>query len=83
MPIRWTDTDPLDSFERTHTRDGQPFTIDVDAYRLSSMAPAFALLLIVLASVILAGWVGMHDQCARLTRDGAITTVLQQHGCQR
>ena len=82
MPIRWTDTDPLGSFERTHTRDGQPSTIDVNAYRLSSMASAFGLLLIVLATVILAGWVGMHDQCARLTRGGAATTVLHTHGCQ-
>ena len=82
MPIRWTDTDPLGSFERTHTRDGQPSTIDVEAYRLSSMAPAFGLLLIVLAAVILAGWVGLHDQCARLTRDGATATVLHTHGCQ-
>ena len=48
MPIRWTDTDPLGSFERTHTRDGKPSTIDVEAYRLTSMAPAFGLLLLVL-----------------------------------
>ena len=83
MPIRWTDTDPLGSFERTHTRDGQPSTIDVEAYRLTSLAPAFGLLLVALALVVVAGWVGLHDQCARLTRDGATTTVLQQHGCQR
>ena len=82
MPIRWTDTDPLDSFERAHTRDGQPSTIDVDAYRLTSMAPAFGLLLVALALVVVAGWVGLHDQCARLTRDGAATTVLHTHGCQ-
>ena len=83
MPIRWTDTDPLGSFERTHTRDGKPSTIDVEAYRLTSMAPAFGLLLIALAAVIAAGLVGMHDQCARLTRNGSTTAVLQQHVCQR
>ena len=83
MPIRWTDTDPLGSFERTHTRDGRPSTIDVEAYRLTSMAPAFGLLLLVLALVIVAGLVGMHDQCARLTRNGSTAAVLQQHGCQR
>ena len=83
MPIRWTDTDPLGSFERTHTRDGQPSTIDVEAYRLTSMAPAFGLLLLVLALVIVAGFIGLHDQCASLTRNGATAAVLQQHGCQR
>jgi len=83
MPIRWTDTDPLGSFERTHTRDGKPSTIDVEAYRLTSMAPAFGLLLLVLALVIAAGLIGLHDQCASLTRNGATAAVLQQHGCQR
>ena len=83
MPIRWTDTDPLGSFNRTHDRDGQPSLIDVEAYRLTSLALAFGLLLLVLALVVLAGWFGMRDQCARLTREGASTTVLQQHGCQQ
>ena len=82
MPIRWTDTDPLGSFERTRTRDGKPSTIDVEAYRLISMAPALALLLLVLALVIAAGLIGMHDQCARLTCNGATTTALHQKGCQ-
>ena len=82
MPIRWTDTDPLGSFERTHTRDGKPSTIDVEAYRLTSMAPAFGLLLLVLALVIAAGLIGLHDQCASLTRNGATTAVLHQKGCQ-
>ena len=83
MPIRWTDTDPFCSLDRTHTRDGKPSTIDVEAYRLTSTAPAFGLLLLVLALGVLAGWLGMRDQCARLTREGATTAVLQQHGCRQ
>ena len=72
MASSWANPDPLGSHD----------ALDVETFRLIHNARTFALLLIVLAAVIVGGWVGMHDQCASLTRNGATTAVLHQKGCQ-
>ena len=69
MPSSWAAPDSRDA-------------LDVETFRLIHRVRFYVMLVAVLALVVVAGWVGMHDQCARLTRDGATTTVLQQHGCQ-
>ena len=72
MASSWVNPDPLGSHD----------ALDVETFRLIHNARTFALLLIVLAAVIAAGLIGLHDQCARLTRGGATTTALHQEGCQ-
>ena len=69
MTSSWANPDPRDA-------------LDVETFRLIHRVRFYVMLVAVLVLVVVAGWVGLHDQCARLTRDGATTTVLQQHGCQ-
>ena len=59
-----------------------PDALDVETFRLIHRVRFYVMLVAVLALVVVAGWVGLHDQCARLTRAGATTTVLHSHGCQ-
>ena len=69
MPSSWAAPDPRDA-------------LDVETFRLIHRVRFYVMLVAVLALVVVAGWVGLHDQCSRLTRDGATTTVLHSHGCQ-
>ena len=69
IPSSWAAPDPRDA-------------LDVETFRLIHRVRFYVMLVAVLALVVVAGWVGLHDQCARLTRDGATTTVLHSHGCQ-
>ena len=69
MPSSWTTPDPRDA-------------LDVETFRLIHRVRIYVMLVSMLALVVVAGWIGLHDQCARLTRDGAATTVLHTHGCQ-
>ena len=68
MASSWANPDPRDA-------------LDVETFRLIHRVRYYVMLVAVLVLVVVAGWVGLHDQCARLTRDGATTTVLQQKGC--